>query len=107
MKKQFPFSAHVDYAFDRVRVEICAHCNKLQKEHADGSCLFEASEFRIHELKEFFDYLIRHGGVLTLTSGPFTLTQKIGATVWDRIVDASKIVIQAHGPVELENAKKR
>ena len=103
-RNKFPLEAEMNYSFDRIRLEVCASCGKLQREHAGKDCLFEASEYKIHALRQFLDQIIRHGGELTLTSGPFKLTQKVNASMWDQVVDSAKVNIYTHGDVTFESA---
>lgn len=78
------FSANLKYTFSRYRLEHCKHCRKPREEHVDGKCLFEATIFKQNELMEFFELLMRKGGVLTLKVGRHSLSQKIRVPAVDQ-----------------------
>lgn len=81
------FRADLKYTFSRYHLEGCTHCGKKKEEHAAGKCLFESTVFRPSELLDFFELLMRKGGVLTLKVGTQTLTQKITVAAIDQGVN--------------------
>lgn len=77
--KGHSFEAHLKYTFSRYRLELCTQCHKPREEHTDGKCLFESTIFKSNELMDFFKLLVKDGGKLTITTGKYTMTQKIDA----------------------------
>lgn len=104
------FSASLKYTFSRHNLEGCTQCGKSRNEHADGKCLFDSSVYKPSELLEFFELLLRKGGVLTLKAGAKTLTQKITVLAVDQGVNLAMGDIRSDGEAFLEevaDAKKR
>ena len=104
------FRADLKYTFSRYHLEGCTQCGKPKEEHAHGKCLFESTVYRPKELLEFFELLMRKGGVLTIKVGAQTLSQKVGGVALDQGVNMVMGDIRTEGDAFLEdtaNAKKR
>jgi len=91
------FRADLKYTFSRYHLEGCTQCGKKKEEHAHGKCLFESTVFKPHELLEFFELLMRKGGVLTIKVGTKSLTQKINGAAIDQGVNMVMGDIRAEG----------
>ncbi len=96
------FDAELRYTFHRHGIEGCQNCRQELEQHADGKCYFEATTYAPSELLDFFEKLLREGGVLTLKAGEFSLVQKIKAVEVSR--DAAQVLgdIQTEGDAYLQ-----
>lgn len=75
----------------------CAHCGKMPDAHVDGKCLFEATEFSSHVLRDFFEDILYRGGNLTITSGKYTYTQRILSHAVDATPSQISGDLRTHG----------
>jgi hypothetical protein len=103
------FSARLKYTFSRYGLEVCTQCRKTRDEHIDGKCLFESTVFKQHELMDFFELLMRKGGVLTIKVGRHALSQKIKVPAIDQGANTVSGEIQTEGDAFLGeiDAEKR
>jgi len=104
------FAASLKYTFSKYHLEECTQCGKPKAEHAEGKCLFESTVFRSNELLDFFELMMRKGGVLTLKVGTQTLTQKITVSAIDQGANMAMGDIRSEGEAFLgdgSDASKR
>lgn len=91
------FTANLKYTFSRYHLEGCTQCGDPKEKHAEGKCLFESTVFRPSELLDFFELMMRKGGVLTLKVGTQILTQKITVSALDQGVNLAMGDIRSEG----------
>jgi hypothetical protein len=75
----------------------------------NNKCLFEPTQFEAHPLTEFFSDLLRNGGEFTITTGLYTLKQKMHGRAVDQLPSRVTADVDTVGPATLKetNAKVR
>jgi hypothetical protein len=100
--KRFLFSADLTYTFRQHKLDTCANCEKTRDEHSEDDCLFEASRFQKHQLREFLELLMQKGADLTITCGPYELKQMISPAMFDALQDKVLVDFSTVGDAFLE-----
>lgn len=100
--RHYTFVAQLKYDFVKDALDKCEHCGKVDKEHADNSCLFEPTEFKPQMLRVFFDELVAKGGRLSIEVNGMTLHQELKGDRVDGQLSSLKAVIQSTSLATLE-----
>jgi hypothetical protein len=100
--KRFLFAADLAYTFRQHQIDTCANCQKTRDQHSEDDCLFEASRFQQHQLKEFFEKVFTEGAEVTITTGHYTLKQRVAATAMDALEGRMTTDLRTSGDAYLE-----
>lgn len=103
------FNARLHYEFSPRQLENCVHCGEREERHADGTCLFEATQFEESALRDFFRHFFQNGGELILVSDGAVLHQHIRLKDFDQTKGNLRGEIKTVGVATLEapSAEKR
>lgn len=102
-KKAYPLSATLDYRFGHNILAVCANCGKMPSEHgAKNKCLFTSTMFEGHDIKMFFEDLLRNGGTIELVVGNQVLTHRVDAIQGDFKPDEAMTSLRLTGDAELK-----